>query len=617
MAMRSPCGRGPTATHSIVQAAVRPARRRVRSRRPDRLRFQGRALWNRKSPSMRPATRSLCGDEDKHPARTRSRFSVKPFGGDSGRRQTRLTSVTNALVPDVSITPAGVDLPLTWAINNGPGFVAQVLVRQANGSLGSPQTLSGTRRRDAMHRTAESERAVNSRGDAIVHVESEATERATSSRRGSNPQPRPRSTRRRRVSDGSAGLRRLLPRSVLSMKLEMQLSCGRTVFPARVTRSRRTSVRLATLRAFLGSRRSSDRRQDVTGFPRVAVDSEGTAIAIWHRHGRRETRCRARCARLNRGIQRSRDPLVVDSATRRFSNDRVRRPSGNAIATWSRQASAVSSWCRPRRDQERRVWRSARTVSAGGVSPRPCAGIGVRPGRQRGTRVGASQSARETRGRGGCDTTPSARRSRASNIPGTAQAGAIVASGRGDRRLVRGDSDDWSFGDGATASGTAVQHVRSGRVQRVGVQLVDEMPSGTTSAPTRSQVVARTQAVAAGRCSRPGSTMTGTASSPARTATTPTPRSGPGRVEVKGNRTRRELRRDRGAVPDADQRRGQQVGRQGQPPDADDAAGHAAVPARAGRRGSSARGKPKCSFTTQDAEGRQGAPGRGDDHLAR
>ena len=47
------------------------------------------------------------------------------------------------MTPEVSMSPDGIAY-ITWAINYGAGNVAQVLVRQPNGSLGSPQTLSAT-----------------------------------------------------------------------------------------------------------------------------------------------------------------------------------------------------------------------------------------------------------------------------------------------------------------------------------------------------------------------------------------------------------------------------------------------------------------------------------------
>ena len=144
-------------------------------------------------------------------------------------------------------------------------------------------------------------------------------------------------------------------------------------------------------------------------------------------------------------------------------------------------------------------------------------------------------------------------------------------------RCQRG-STGISATDGDGFGPADVAHVqRCRRVHRDGVR-----PSTARATRQRRcapiQVAPRSAAAAAGRCSPPGSTMTRTGSSPARTATTATRRSGPGRSRSRATGPRRELRRARGAVPDADQRRGQQVGREGQQPDADVAAGHAAVP---------------------------------------
>ena len=270
--------------------------------------------------------------------------ATRPAGGSWSTPEDLSAAGQNASTPQVAIDPAG-DVIAVWSRSNGTNTIVQAASRPAGGSWSSPTDLS-----EVSQNAAQPQVAVNQSGDVVAVWERsngantiiQAASRPTG---GSWSAP---------VNLSEAGQNANAPQVAID-------PAGDAVAVWNRASGANTIIQASS--ALAGGSWSTpidvSEAGPSTGASRVALDSNGDAVAVWRRSNGANTIIQA-ASRPTGGSWSA--PVNLSEAGQNANQPRVAiDPDGDAVAIWSRALSmpvqaarlAAGSWSTPQESRKR------------------------------------------------------------------------------------------------------------------------------------------------------------------------------------------------------------------------------------------------------------------------
>ena len=361
--------------------------------------------------------------------------AARPAGGQFGGPQDIPDNATSALDPDVAISDDGTAI-VAW----NQGGVPKAVVRAPSGSLGAPATLGPSGLSSSLpNPTIDVE--MNGKGDAII-----GWVRATFFESNYRPAGGSFQAVSQAVS-GADGNPAYFP-SVAIDVAGHAVAGWQTFAPARSYVASRDAGAAAVWDGV------QNLHGDETYLPKVAIDDQSTAIAVFSHHEPGGYRVEYSVRPFGQGFT---TPIAVSAPGLEASYPTVEfDPAGNAVAVWNRRTPGgtfeIQASIRPRGGGFGAV---TRLTTGGGVYAH-LAGLGTD---ERGNYFvswvrndGAKDVVEGAAFDGGAPSQD------AVTVPATGTAGQSIGMSISASDVWSSFTTSWDFGDGRSASGTAVSH---------------------------------------------------------------------------------------------------------------------------------------------------------------
>lgn len=370
---------------------------------------------------------------------------VRPAGGGFSAPVPVSDTGLAAAAPAIAMNAGGTAV-ITWVLDGR----AQATIRRPDGTFAVPRSLSPSTGVTAQPPYGFPRPAIDAAGDAIVVWDrSNGTTRVVES----SYRPAGGAFEAAQTVNAGGNVGAVFPDVALDASGNATVVWEDCTASPSVCDAIKTNARLAGSGApYLGTETIYGPTGAFSAFPRVAVDADGTATAIWYGEAG-GNRVWTATRPLNRSFSTP-EALSSASGATRFTTIRF-APDGTAIAAWNRLLGsqyAIQATTRPKGG----AFGGVTNVSALGVTSEAAPGLGtdaqgdaiaVWP------RAGAGGDVIEA---AGYDAAPP--RISGLSVPGSGTAGAPVALGASVTDVWSAVTPSWSFGDGLGATGASVQH---------------------------------------------------------------------------------------------------------------------------------------------------------------